>query len=76
VRIDHRRGHVTVAKELLDRADVMAALEEMGGERMSEGMTRDPLLQASLTAGTLYRALKDTLMKVMTPLHTIRILPT
>ena len=32
VRIDHCRGHVAVTEELLDRADVVAALEEVGGE--------------------------------------------
>ena len=29
VRIDHRRAHVLVAKQLLDRADVIAVLQQM-----------------------------------------------
>ena len=32
VSVDHRRGHVSVAEELLDGADVVACLQEVGGE--------------------------------------------
>ena len=32
VSVDHRRGDAPVAQELLDGPDVVACLEEMGGE--------------------------------------------
>ena len=37
VAIDHGGAHVFVAKELLDRADVVTVFQEMGGE----GVTQD-----------------------------------
>ena len=38
VRVDHRRAHVVVAKQLLDGADIVALLQQVGGERMAEGV--------------------------------------
>jgi hypothetical protein len=36
VGVNHRGGDVVVAEELLDGADVVTGLEEMGGKGMSE----------------------------------------
>lgn len=36
--IDHRRAQIPVAEELLDRADVVAILHQMGRERVPERM--------------------------------------
>ena len=38
VAIDHRRCHVLVAQEFLDRPDVVTVLQEVGGEGMPEGL--------------------------------------
>ena len=38
VGVDHRRGHVCVAEQLLDGADVVAVFEQMGGKGMAESM--------------------------------------
>ena len=42
VGIDHCRGHVAVAEELLHRADVVAALRKVGGEGVAEGVAGHP----------------------------------
>jgi len=36
VRVDHRRVHVRVAEQLLDRADVLPALQQVRRERMPQ----------------------------------------
>ena len=36
--VDHGRGDVLVAEEFLDRAEVAAVLEPVGGEGMAEGV--------------------------------------
>jgi hypothetical protein len=43
VGVDHGRRDVAVAEELLDRSDVVAAFEEVGGERVPEGVAGDAL---------------------------------
>ena len=40
VRVDHRRADVTIAQQLLDGPDVAPVLEEVGVERVTEGMGR------------------------------------
>src|ERR1035437_8642899 len=49
VRVDHRRSHVPVPQELLNRPNVVSRLEEMRGERMAEGMATRSLRDASRT---------------------------
>jgi hypothetical protein len=36
--VNHGGADITVAEEFLNRADVIAILEEMGGKRMSKRM--------------------------------------
>jgi hypothetical protein len=36
VRVDHRRAHVFVAEQLLDRAYVVAVFEQVGRERVAQ----------------------------------------
>ena len=43
VGIDHGGFDVFVAEEFLDGADVVAALEEVGGEGVAEGVATDAL---------------------------------
>src|SRR6476619_4127087 len=38
VRVDHRRTHVRMAEELLNRPDVVAVLQEVRREGMAEGV--------------------------------------
>lgn len=48
MRIDHRRPDIGMAEHFLDRAYVVIGLEQVGRERMSEGVRRDPLRQPRL----------------------------
>ena len=45
MRVDHGRGNVAVAEELLDGADVVAALEEVRGEGMTERVAGAALVE-------------------------------
>ena len=38
MRVDHRRRDILVTEQLLDGANVAAALEQVGGERVAEGV--------------------------------------
>jgi hypothetical protein len=38
MRINYRRGNILVSQELLDRADIVAAFEQMGGKAMTESV--------------------------------------
>ena len=38
VSVDHRRGHVFVAEQFLNRADVVAVLKQVRGKRMPQRM--------------------------------------
>lgn len=40
VRMHHRRRHIPMPEEFLDRSDAIAGFEKMRRERVSEGMTR------------------------------------
>ena len=50
VRVDHRRAQVRVAEQILDRADVVAVLEEVGRERMAQRVTAHFLRDACAAA--------------------------
>jgi len=41
VRVDHRRVDVGMTEQLLDRADVLPALQQMRGERMAQRVRAD-----------------------------------
>ena len=43
MRIDHGRVHVPVAQQLLDGADVVAVLEQVGREGVPQGVRAGPL---------------------------------
>ena len=63
--IDHRRGQALVSEKLLDSADVGAALKEISGERMSEGIGANVLGQARPAHGDLNRLVDDAGVNVM-----------
>jgi hypothetical protein len=65
--VDLGRADVFVAQEFLDRADVIAAFEQMGREAVTEAVTGRALRHASLSRGDADRALYDCLMKMMAP---------
>ncbi len=58
VGIDHGGLHVAMAEELLHGADIVAVLEQMGGEGVAEGVTGDALGEAGQSGGLADGALE------------------
>jgi hypothetical protein len=65
VGIDHRGLHATVPQELLDGPDVITAHEEMGRERMAEGMAGRVLGDSGLARCVVEGSLDRPLVEVM-----------
>ena len=66
--VDHRRGHVLVAEQLLDGADVVARLRQVRREGVAERVATHMLDNAGPADSLLDRPLHQGLMKVMPPL--------
>jgi hypothetical protein len=67
MRVDLGRADVLVAQEFLDRADVVAAFEQVSREAVTEAVAGRALRNASVSRGDADRALHDRLMKMMAP---------
>src|SRR5687768_4127323 len=65
VGIDHRRGDVPVAQELLHRSDVVSTLEQMSGKGMAEGVASHSLADPRCLRCIGYSSLNDRFMQVM-----------
>ena len=65
VGVDHRRAHVTVAQQFLHSADVIASFQQMGGERMSEGVTCHAPRNAGVTRSGCHCLLLSALVGVV-----------
>ncbi len=59
MRVDHGRTDVVVAQELLDRPDVMAIVQQVGGEGVTQGVAAHALGDASAEGSGPDRALQD-----------------
>lgn len=66
--MDHRGADVLVTLQLLNGADVVTGLEQMGGERMAECMARRRFGDARRAHRLLHRPLQHFLVEVMAPL--------
>jgi len=65
VGVDHRRAHVAMPQELLDRPDVVSRFEQVRRERVAQRVTSRRSSNASGPGRFLYGALGDRLMEVM-----------
>lgn len=65
--IDHLGGNIAVAEELLNDADVVAALEQVCGERVAERVTGHPLVPC-VTSGLRDGSLPHCLVQMMAAL--------
>src|SRR5713101_3099847 len=65
VRVDHRRGNVLVPEELLDRAYVVAGLEQVGREAVPQYVRRDRLRDTGARRRACDRTLHDLLVEVV-----------
>jgi hypothetical protein len=68
VGVDHCGAHVLVAQQLLDRADVLAPLQQVGGKRMAEGVAAGCLGHASCRDGPLHGLLHDARIQMVVSL--------
>ena len=59
MRVNHGGTDVMVAQEFLDRPDVVALLQRVGGKRVTEGVAAHALGDACAEGGCSYRALQD-----------------
>ena len=59
--VDHRRAYVSVAQQLLDRPNIIAIFQQMGGKGVTERMTAcrfgDPCFQSGFLEGPLQNGL-------------------
>jgi hypothetical protein len=62
MRIDHGRTDIVMAQELLDRPDVMAIVQQVGGEGMTEGVATHALGDASGEGSGPDRTLQNRFM--------------
>src|SRR5438105_14206281 len=65
VRVNHRRAHIFVAKQLLNSANIVAAFEQMRRKRMSERVTRSWLCDTGTANCIFHCALKNALGDVV-----------
>ena len=65
--VDHRRADIPVSQELLDRPDVIAVFEEMGGEGMAQGVRAGGLGDASLEPRLFHGPLQNRFMEMVAP---------
>jgi hypothetical protein len=65
VGVDHGGGDVAVAEELLDGADVVASLEEVGGKGVAEGVAANALGELGGDGGLANGALEDGFVEVV-----------
>ena len=66
--VDHGCFHILMAHQLLNRADVLAALQQVGGEGMAEGVGRSRLCDAGRQHSVAHRFLDHTGIQVVAPL--------
>ena len=67
--VDHRGRHVGVAQQVLDRADVIAVLQQVGCKGMTQGMRGRRLGNAGGHDRALERPLESLVIQMMAPHH-------
>src|SRR5262245_49953113 len=65
MRIDHRSLDILVSQEFLHGPDIVALLQQLRGEAVSEGMATDALVEPHRTPCLTYSLLQTTLTHVM-----------
>ncbi len=70
VRVNHGRPNIRVTQQLLDRPNIVAIRQQMGGERMTQRMAPSPFLDLSRIHGLLHRPLHHGLMEMVSSLLT------
>lgn len=68
--VDHGGAHILMAQQLLDGADVLAPLQQVGGKRVPEGVAAGLLGYPSLGDGSLHRLLHHARVQMVAALVT------
>ena len=71
MRVDHRGADIGVAQQFLHSTDVVAGLQQVGGETVAQGVRRSGLLDAGIAQGAAKGALEITFQQMM-PAHQAR----
>ena len=69
--VDHGGSDVVVAEQVLNRADVMATFESVGGKRMTEAVRGGGLTDLCFDHGAANRLLHQAWIKMMPTLLTV-----
>ena len=67
MQIDLGRGDVFVTHDILDLAQIRAAFQQVGGERVPQGATRHPFVNSGRFRRPLDRAVVDFSKQMMAP---------
>jgi hypothetical protein len=67
VGVDHGGGHIVVPEQVLNGADVGAALTQVGAEGMTNGMGTDVLRQTGAASRYLDRFVDDVRVNMVAP---------
>jgi hypothetical protein len=70
VGIDHGGANILVAEQFLDGADIIAILQKMGGERVSEGVATDAFAKSRFLGALFHSALEGGFIEVVSALDT------
>src|SRR5262245_43851756 len=67
MRIDHRHADISMAKQLFNGADVVASIEQVGGEQMAKSMAARRLGKPCLPYSPSYSSLQHKWTDMMPP---------
>ena len=65
MRIDHGGSHIFVSEEFLDSSDVVAVLEQVSGEAVTQGVAADPFGNSGFLRGVPDGTLQSGGIKMM-----------
>ncbi len=69
MRVDHGSRDIRVTQQFLHRADVVAALQQVGREGMAQGVRRGRLGNSCLDQGALDGPLQGLFVRMVPPLN-------
>ena len=75
VGVDHRRRDVAVAQQILDRANIVSALEQVRGEGVAEAVTGHAFVDSRRPGRIRDGSLYDGLVQVMSPFASLLVAP-
>jgi hypothetical protein len=68
VGVDHGGAHILMAKELLDRSDVLSPFQQVGRKGVAEGVATSGLAHSGFKHGTFHGFLHHARIQMMTAL--------